>query len=80
MASCCLADLQESFGLAGCARGNSTGSNVLSEGPSMDQAPRIPATHRLLGRDNEGPGRNERYGTTDGSPPVRRQTMVRMVF
>lgn len=50
----CLADLEESFGLVGCARGNSTGSNVLSKGPSVDQGPGIPETHRL--RDNKGPG------------------------
>ncbi len=50
----CLADLEESFGLAGCARGNSTSSNVLNKGPSMDQGPGIPASHRLY-RDSEGP-------------------------
>lgn len=54
--SCCLASLEESFGLAGCSRGNSSGSNVLRKGPSVDQGPGIPATHRLLCRDSEGPG------------------------
>lgn len=77
----CLADLEESFGLVGCTRGNSTGLNVLSKGPSVDQAPGIPATHRHC-RDSEGLGGMNVtvYCTTDGSPPVSRHTMVRMVF